>query len=345
MNTPHPSAPVLVAVANPTVHPEALHIVAATGRECIDTTDPREISRHAHRVAAVLVDATTAPHMASLPPNTRVMYLEAEPGPIDYEKAMKSGAELAVIVPAQSPELLKALGRRDVAPRAGKYPVIAVIGAAGGAGTSTLCAVLAADYREALLIDTEHFSGGIDLLLGKEDDPGIRWDDVPDSGEKVPASELLASLPCMEPNVRILAATRDSVTVVAEQQLRGVVESVRGTCPIIIDVQRHHVLLESCVDLADLVVLLIPAEIRSVAAAAQLVPWLRRRKVDVVGVLRERAWASVDREEVARVTGVDIVATVPTIKGLPREVELGGMATIPRALRRPLAQLRSHIDG
>ena len=57
--------------------------------------------------------------------------------------------------------------------------VVGVVGAGGGAGASTVAAGLAAANarrgRQSLLVDADPLGGGIDLLMGCEGVPGLRW--------------------------------------------------------------------------------------------------------------------------------------------------------------------------
>ena len=59
---------ILVSVTDPVLHPEAINIAAATGMDIIDTSDPRDIVRHAPKAAAILVDTTTATHAGGIHP-------------------------------------------------------------------------------------------------------------------------------------------------------------------------------------------------------------------------------------------------------------------------------------
>ncbi|WP_143336626.1 hypothetical protein [Corynebacterium pacaense] len=116
MGKTNTSQALLVAVADPVLHPEAMHIAAATGRPIIDSTSPQDLARHFTRVSAVLIDAEMATLIASGPPRPRrerVFLLGSDPGPIDWQCAMGVHAEQALLLPAQAPELLAALGREN----------------------------------------------------------------------------------------------------------------------------------------------------------------------------------------------------------------------------------------
>ena len=100
---------ILVSVTDPVLHPEAINIAAATGMDIIDTSDPRDIVRHAPKAAAILVDATTATHAGGIHPRGHLFLLHPEPGPVDWTLAVRIGAVDAVILPAQSNKLLATL--------------------------------------------------------------------------------------------------------------------------------------------------------------------------------------------------------------------------------------------
>ena len=111
MNALHPdSAAIVVAVGDEALRAEAIHAAAATSHDVLTVTDPRDVPRSLPGAFAVLVDSLMArvvaaaqrPHTAPVP----VLFLAADPGPIDYEAALACHAESAFIIPAQVKELL-----------------------------------------------------------------------------------------------------------------------------------------------------------------------------------------------------------------------------------------------
>ncbi|RTE49232.1 hypothetical protein [Actinobaculum sp. 352] len=86
--------------------------------------------------------------------------------------------------------------------------IVGVIGSRGGIGVSTLASWLAREMareRETCLLDLDPLSAGIDLLLGLEGAPGLRWSDLAeDSGALVPG-RLNAALPSLGA-LRVLSA-------------------------------------------------------------------------------------------------------------------------------------------
>ena len=140
MNALHPdSAAIVVAVGDEALRAEAIHAAAATSHDVLTVTDPRDVPRSLPGAFAVLVDSLMArvvaaaqrPHTAPVP----VLFLAADPGPIDYEAALACHAESAFIIPAQVKELLAGIAAagtpQDTRPGSA---TIAVVGASGGVG-------------------------------------------------------------------------------------------------------------------------------------------------------------------------------------------------------------------
>lgn len=108
---------ILVAVAEPAAHPEAVHVAAAAGRPLLDllvdvedeAERAAELARHLPRAAAVILDAAAAADLDAVTARPGVFAVAADPGPapeVEVGGALVPG----FVVPAQSPELLAALG-------------------------------------------------------------------------------------------------------------------------------------------------------------------------------------------------------------------------------------------
>ncbi|QGU03589.1 septum site-determining protein Ssd [Corynebacterium comes] len=345
---------ILVAVGDPVIHPEATHIAAATGHGVIDTIDPREISRLHARAHAVLVDADTAGHVATLDRRPGVHFLAADPGPVDWRAALTCHAENAYVLPAQAADLLTALGHAH-APGSGRTPghaaqgpvsarrqgaLIGVCGSAGGAGTSTLAAALArtaARHHPVTLIDADDHSGGLDLLLGLEDLPGARWPDLRLGEGTIAGTDLRAALPVTPDGIAVLSTARSTIADsfrLAGKSVRPVLEAL-GAAPgiTIVDLPAHGPAAEAVTDVCDRVVLLIPAEVRAAASAARLVTELTRTRTATVGIARHRGWSGLTAEDLAKITRCRIIGELGHLPRLARAVELGGLPErLPGAL-------------
>ena len=342
MNALHPdSAVIVVAIGDEALRAEAVHAAAATSHDVLTITDPRDIPRSLPGAYAVLVDSLMArvvaaarrTHTAPAP----VLFLTADPGPIDYEAALACHAESAFIIPAQVKELLASIAAAG-APQEARpgSATIAVVGASGGVGTSTFAAALArtqcaADGR-ALLVDAHPYSGGLDLLLGVEAEPGARWPELTVGDGSIDAADLYRALPSTPDGVAVLSAARSTVADPFRldkdllARVVGAAQAGEGIC--VVDCTP-----ETIPDACTHVVIVVAAEVRSAASAAQLLVRLDAERRRCVVVLRQRQWASLSAAEVERIVRSTVLAELPTLRGLTRAVEIGGL---PQRLPAPL---------
>ena len=86
-------------------------------------------------------------------------------------------------------------------------PLIAVTGGRGGGGASVFAAALAQCAGEALLVDLDGCGGGIDLLMGGESAPGLRWPDLSVRAGRLNWTAVRDALPRCN-GVTVLSATR-----------------------------------------------------------------------------------------------------------------------------------------
>ena len=153
---------------------------------------------------------------------------------------MAVGAQHVCALPAQEGELVRHLADAAEAaregPRAGR--VIAVTGGRGGAGASMFATALAQIASSSLLVDLDPWGGGIDLLLGSESVPGLRWPDLSLQGGRLAWSAVRDALPNHR-GVSVLSGARHGHEMDA-----GAVEAVvdagrRGGMLVICDLPRR----------------------------------------------------------------------------------------------------------
>lgn len=332
---------ILVAITDPVLHPEAIHVAAASGRRVIDTTDPAEIARHYPRVDAILVDGENAVALAGLARRRQIYFLAADPGPVDWRAALECHAEQALVIPAQAAELLAALGREGLT-TAAEGMILGVTGAAGGAGASTFAASLgrvAGASATPTLIDADPTAGGLDLLLGLEDSTGVRWPELTLGAGAVAADDLRAALPTTPDQIRVLTGARATVAnsyrLTAAELIAALTSFRKSTGLTVVDLPRGGELTEEALEHCDTVVLLVPAEVRPVAAAAQLLTRWRGQQVKTSLVVRHRGWSGLAVSDLEKITRGEVIAELPTVSRLARQIEIQGL---PLSLPRPLAR-------
>lgn len=208
-------------------------------------------------------------------------------------------------------------------------PLIVVAGAVGGCGASTLAAALAvraAPSLRTLLVEADPHGTGVDLVLGVEERPGLRVEDVrADLGGPDPEA-LWGAVPEALPGLGVLARSRSRPVVAdpvraldgapgAEQAHRsagGLVVSDRGGLadggPVFAG--------------ADLVVVVTRADLQGAVAAGNAV----RDDPGVVLVIRTGRGDPLHAADVADVAGARNWHVLPEIRAVRRAAGAGELA-------------------
>lgn len=336
---------IAVAVADPILHPEATHIVAAAGLHIIDVTTPEELRVVAMRARAVVVDKHMATELGSSLDHPHVLFVAGDPGPVDWQAACRVGAAEGFVIPAEAPELLQALGKSHPVQHQ-SAPSIGILGAAGGAGASTLAVGVARQCTGATLIDADPFSGGIDLLLGAEDAVGARWNDLSLGSGVVDGGDLRQALP--ESNgLRFLSSVRSQgalLTVTASAVVAAVI-SLR-TQPVVVDLSLRLPNWADVVSSLSTVVVVIPAELRAVSVARELGEKVSASQgVQAVAVVRHRGWSGLSVAEVERTAALPVIGEIAHAPSLIKSSEMAGVGACPRPLRKVVAAILKEAGG
>lgn len=265
---------------------------------------------------------------------------------VQWQRAVELSAVGVVSLPSGESELVRLLADAAEARRDGAR-VLAVVGGCGGAGASVLCggiAITAARRgRRSLLVDLDPYGGGADLLLGAESAPGLRWPDLAATTGRVSADALHDALP-QSAGVSVLTYARASTEMssagaadrwpsagvglrsagdpdVTAAVLRA---ARRSGDAVAIDLPRFPApASEVACEAADLTVVVVPAELRGAAAAARLVPLLRRR-TDALGVVvRIPGSAGLSAFAVADALGLPLLAELRFDRGVATALERG----------------------
>src|SRR4051812_19356091 len=191
---------------------DARRLCAAAGLD-VEVAGTPDVRRWWSSAAAVLLDAAAAGQLAGqgLPRRPRVAVLVRDDEPTAWRFAVTLGAEQVAVLPMDEPAVLR--GVLSAGAVSGGAAVVACVPASGGAGASTVAVglALAAARRgtDTLLVDTDPIGGGLDLLLGAEHAPGLRWPDIAALGAETPADAILDGLVCPAPRLRLLSWGRD----------------------------------------------------------------------------------------------------------------------------------------
>ncbi|MFI2105169.1 septum site-determining protein Ssd [Isoptericola sp. NPDC019693] len=232
---------------------------------------------------------------------------------------------------------------------------IAVVGACGGAGVSTVAVALAQGLRRAgdgaVLVDLDLPGPGLDVLLGIEDEPGARWPELAAARGDVDGVGLVAALPRWH-SVPVLSGTRSSPgrpdDAVVVDVCTGLLHAGET---VVLDVPRPAAwtaAVRMLVAAADVVLLVVPCTAPGVAGAmatwAELVelgvrdPWL---------VARRPAPGRVDAVALGDAVGLPVATTVRADARLAAAVDRGDGPPVGRGtpLGRAVAPLVTALAG
>ncbi|GAB3951634.1 septum site-determining protein Ssd [Streptomyces sparsus] len=244
-----------------------------------------------------------------------------------WERGVGIGAEHVVFLPDAEPWLTGRIA--DAAEGAGQQGVtIGVIGGRGGAGASTLACALAVaagrSGRRSLLVDADPLGGGLDVLLGGEAADGLRWPAFTESRGRVGAAALEDSLPCLH-GVRVLSWDRGTGVAVPPEAMRSVLGAARrrGGAVVIDLPRRTDEPVGEALSQLDLGLMVVPAELRAIAAAHRLASRLALVLRDLRVVVRGPSRPGLPDEEIARLLGLPLAGELPCEKGLLESVERG----------------------
>ena len=205
--------------------------------------------------------------------------------------------------------------------------VVAVTGARGGCGSTTLACTLALSAARrglaTLLVDGDELGGGVDLVLGIEDVPGARWPDVSRRGLT------LGELPAIDlgrrgAELRVLSHARSTGS--SDFDIGDAAKAAADAVDLVVlDAPRRRD--DPAAAEADAVVLVVPAEVRAcAAAAASPASWAGRPRVHLV--VRGPAPGGLDAETIASALTLPLVATLAHEPRLAAIVEAGRLPSL-----------------
>lgn len=221
--------------------------------------------------------------------------------------------------------------------------VVGVIGARGGTGASVLAAAVArlaaSGGAQTALVDGDLTGGGVDVLLGIEDEVGLRWPDLHAARGEVGGDELAALLPTWR-GVRVLSADRRRPEGLVGDAPADVVRAlVRAHDVVVVDLSRHDlarrarsagdegVEADTLAAAARCTVVAVVAtrDLGSVAGALALhdATILAAPRAPLGMVVRGPAAGGLTAHDVASAAGLDLWAELRSDPSLPGALERG----------------------
>lgn len=224
--------------------------------------------------------------------------------------------------------------------------VVGVVGAHGGAGTTTLAAWLArhlAAGNSAGLIDADPASVGIDHLLAMDTAPGQRWADIVGEGA-ILAGRLASALPVWN-DVHVVSADERGGAPTVELAAQ-VISALAQTQPwTVVDFAPQSLVRsgseETLIDWCDRIVLVTRGDAVSLAHAH-----IRAHQFPNVTVVGMGMSAKAEGAHAAQVIGVDTLYTVRTLRGMRGDIDHGVAPgdRVRSGTDRDIGKLRDHLE-
>lgn len=335
----------LALVSDEAVLDELLRLAAAAGCDLRRVPDVAAARPLWSLAPLVLLDPPGAGDVLAerLPRRSRVVVVSLDSSTIDtLRAAVELGADRVVELPAAGSWLADVLADAAEGPQGPPGRVMAVLGGRGGAGASVFAAAVAraadAAGHRAMLVDCDPLAGGLDLVLGAETQKGLRWPEMTLKG-RVAAASLREALPGTG-RLKVVSGARkgfapepDAVTAVVEAARRGgdvvVCDLPRAPSPS----------ANAALDLADLTVVVVPAEVRACASAALLAERLTERGTSAQLLVRGPAPGGLTPDQVATAVNLPLLAWMPPQRGLATALERGKFTS----QRGPLTSAARHV--
>jgi secretion/DNA translocation related CpaE-like protein len=245
-----------------------------------------------------------------------------------WRRAVAIGADHVLFLPDAEAWLADRIA--DAAEAVGEPAVtVGVIGGRGGAGASTLACALAVTAARGgcrtMLVDGDPLGGGLDILLGAERTGGLRWPDLADSRGRVNSGALEESLPRLDA-LSVLSWDRGDSVRIPPQAMRSVLGAARRRGGVVVvDLPRRvdEAVAETLAQI-DVGLLVVPAELRAVAAAGRVASAVSMVLKDLRVVARGPFGAGLDDHEIARLIGLPLAGALPPEPSLADVLSGGG---------------------
>ncbi|CAM3661490.1 septum formation initiator [Nocardiopsis rhodophaea] len=346
MDTPTATRP-LVITDNPELLDDLLRLASAAAVDVTVAHTTANAGRDWSRAPLIVVGADLLSALADLEPEPHPNVVAAgrdgrrcaAPAHAVGTAARRVGARAVFSLPDDEAALAE-LFAESMRPRAGRAPVVSVLGGRGGAGASLLAIALALGGARAglntALFDADPLGVGLDVLLGEEHATGSRWGDLLAREGRMDWSAVRGALPVVR-GLSLLTWQRGPALPVPTPAMRAVLTSAAyGADLVVADLPRAlDAGAEEALRRTTTVLLVVPAAVHAVMAAQRLAPRLRDQVADVRVVTR-RADADLPASDIARTLGLPLAGDIGEERGLPAVLDRGDAPAAHRG--SPLAR-------
>ncbi|MEY4900108.1 MAG: hypothetical protein RI895_530 [Actinomycetota bacterium] len=269
-------------------------------------------------------------------------------GPETWRFAAKLSANHIAVIPDSRDWLVAHLS----APVTKKGLCVAIIPGAGGAGASLLSVGLAFHARQlfsdVVLADLDESSAGLDIVLGIETQPGMRWQDFYALTGSISGSDILRGLPARD-GVALLTYN-DSKLASEKFAPEAIIEQLRGVSGlVIIDFPRftNQIAAVEILQQCDVAFVVAPSTVRGSATTKIAISKISKHVSNTELVIRNLPGTNLDALRIAQSLDVPLAGVVNSDPRIVEQIEqgfgvagihLGGFTRSLNALAQRLAQ-------
>lgn len=317
MSTPRP----LLVTNDPDLLDDMLRLAAAADVEVDVAVDP--IAAKARWSAAPLVllgaDLAASTVVAQSPSRLGILLVGREsPAGDRAPDGSLTTFDAVLRLPEADDEIVERLARAST-PTLARGQVVGVLGGCGGAGASVLATALGMSavrrHQPALLVDLDPLGGGLDLLVGIEHAPGLRWPDLAGATGRLAPAALREALPGFR-ELAVLSFARKADQVLSADAICAVVDSGRRSGTVILDLPRQTHAWAVAVGLVDELILVVPADVRATSAARVAASALAGSARSAGVVVRRRSACTLTADDVAETVSLPLLGQARAEPGL-----------------------------
>ena len=250
--------------------------------------------------------------------------------------------------------------------------LVPAVGGAGASITAAASALVLSRERPICLVDADALAGGIDLVLGMETEPGLRWQDFSAADGRLDGAALYEALPSCprSPALKVLTWTRsrtpetaynhasaatkfDSADRLGRTDRPDDVRHIASTISclihagitVIVDCPKQVEYVTTLGALADDTVIVLPTSVRAIAAAGHLASICAQAGFTPNLAVRYQQHRDISVEEVEYALDLPIVGEIEYCKKVAHEIDVGGLAGTVGKLTRGLEAMFALVGG
>lgn len=250
-----------------------------------------------------------------------------------------------------------------------------LVPAVGGAGASIAAAASAlvlSRERPICLVDADALAGGIDLVLGMETEPGLRWQDFSAADGRLDGAALYEALPSCprSPALKVLTWTRSRTPETAynyatannkfdsadrsgrtdrPDDVRHIASTIscliHAGITVIVDCPKQVEYVTTLGALADDTVIVLPTSVRAIAAGGHLASVCAQAGFTPSLAVRHQQHRDISVEEVEYALDLPIAGEIEYCKKVAHEIDVGGLAGTVGKLTRGLEAMFALVGG